>query len=175
MKAIFEKLLACGELFLWVPTLEGDSCVRTMFITAEVNDGLDPNTWEDPSFGRRVAQLQADFDRFVTGQEIPIGMDPFDKGDNSFLSRIDPVQYGIWALRSVAPRPALRVFGAFANCDTFVAVAIRERSTLGGQKDRRWANAREAARAHWDRLFPGQQPLIGDHLDDYISEKAIAV
>ncbi|MBC7141083.1 MAG: hypothetical protein H5U18_02810 [Rhodobacteraceae bacterium] len=146
-----------------------------MFITSEINDEMDPNAWEDQSFGRRFAQLQADFDRFVTGQVIPVGMDPYDKGDNAFLARIDPAEYGIWALRSVAPRPALRVFGAFAARDTFVAITVRERSTLGGPGDRRWANAREVALEKWSHLFSGQRPLIGDRLDDYVSEKAIAV
>ncbi|MHA3979426.1 hypothetical protein ACW9UR_17265 [Halovulum sp. GXIMD14794] len=155
--------------------MEGDPHERTLLITAEVDAEMCPDTWEDQSYGHRLAQLAADFDRFVIGDMIPVGMTPYEKEDNAFLARIDPPEYGIWAIRSVAPKPSIRVLGAFCDTDTFIALAIRDRASLGGRKDIRWARARENAIAIWSALFPGHNPHAGADLNDFISEKAIAV
>ncbi|MEQ5828066.1 hypothetical protein J3456_11930 [Sulfitobacter sp. NFXS29] len=136
---------------------------------------MDPDTWIDEEFAYRLGLLEADFDRYITGDKIPVGMEPYDKGDNAFMARVDPAKYGIWTIRSVAPRPGLRVFGAFIATDIFIALTVRKRAELGGRGDRRWNTERENALAHWDRLFPETPPLTGGKLDDYFTEQAIAV
>ena len=166
---------ASGEILQWTPQIEGDSCERTLFITAEINDEFDEETWNDLSIAYQYAQLGADFDRYVTGDTIPVGMSPYDKGDNAFIARISPHEYGIWAIRSVAPSPAIRIFGAFCEKDTFVALITRLRANLGGPESKEWAQAREAAITRWEVLFPESQRLLGDNVDDFISEKTLAV
>ncbi|MCR9111164.1 hypothetical protein [uncultured Marivita sp.] len=164
-----------GDLLLWTPQIAGDPCERTLFITAQINEEFDDDTWQDKSMAFRYAQLAADFDRYVIGDTIPIGMEPYDKGDNAFMARISPVEYGIWAIRSVAPKPAIRVLGAFCERDVFIALVTRRRAELGGPGSREWSQAREAAIALWENLFPGEARLLGDNVNDFFSEKAIAV
>lgn len=175
MHTILNGKLASGELLQWTPQLAGDPCERTLFVSAAINEEFDEGTWKDPSLAYRYAQLGADFDRYVTGDTIPIGMEPYDKGDNAFMARVSPAEYGIWSLRSVAPKPAIRVFGAFCEKDVFVALITRLRADLGGPESREWAQARESAIALWENLFPGEVRLLGDSVDDFFSEKTFAV
>ncbi len=175
MHTILEERVLEGGLLPWEPQIVGDSCERTLFITDEINDEFDEETWNDQSLAHRYAFLGADFDRFVTGDTVPIGMQPYDKDDMAFMARVDPQEYGIWTIRSVAPSPAIRVFGAFFQCDIFVALLTRRRMDLGGRGSRQWAQAREDAIVLWDRLFPEQSRLIGGNIHDFISEKAFVV
>lgn len=175
MRTILQGRSDSGEVFLWAPQVVGDPCVRTLFITREINDEFDESTWTDPGLAARYGTLGADFDRYVTGDTVPVGLDPYEKDDSAFMARIDPKEYGIWTIRSVAPKPAIRVFGAFCEQDTFVALLTRRRSDLGGPGSRAWASAREAAITRWEALFPGCDRLYGDTVNDYFSEKAIAV
>ncbi|CUH70077.1 hypothetical protein TL5118_04052 [Thalassovita autumnalis] len=155
--------------------IEGDPCLRTLFLAKAIWEELDEETWNDPQLGVRYGQLEADFDRYVTGDTIPIGMDPYGKGDGAFMARIDPPHLGIWTIRSVAPKPAIRVFGAFCEPDLFVGLITRVRRDLGGPGSREWANAREDAIQRWDNLFPGHTRLTGGSLDDFFLQKAIIV
>lgn len=175
MRTILSERVQSGHLVLWQPQFPGDPCERTLFITGEVNDEFDEETWADASLAHRYGQLSGDFDRYVTGDTIQVGLDPYDKGDNSFMARIDPPEYGIWDIRSMAPSPAIRVLGAFAETDVFVALLTRVRKNLGGKGSREWMLARENAISRWDYLFPGHQRLLGGQVNDFISKKAIAV
>lgn len=172
---ILQEAVESGQLLLWEPTVPGDPCLRTLYISAEINDEFEPKTWADPAVAIRYASLDADFERFVHGDLIPIGMAPFDKGDDAFMARVDPVEYGIWTIRSVSPSPAIRVFGAFCMPDTFVALLTRRRKNLGGRGSREWKEARESALERWRAIFGSQRMVLGDNLDDYITEAAIIV
>lgn len=175
MRTNLVEKITTGDLLQWTPQLPGDPCERTLFISAEINEEFDENTWTDMSLAYRYAQLGTDFDRYVTGETIPVGLEPYKKGDNAFLARINPAEYGVWAIRSVAPKPAIRVLGAFCETDVFVALFTRRRVDLGGPESRAWAEAREAAIARWDDLFPEEHRLLGDNVHDFISEKAVPV
>jgi len=63
--------------------IEGDPCVRTLFVSAQLNDQFDESYWTDESFARRYAQLSADFDRFVTGDMVSVGWHPYEKGESA--------------------------------------------------------------------------------------------
>lgn len=175
MRTSLQKRFESGDILLWEPQIAAEPIKRTLFITQEINDEFDENTWKDPGPARRYGDLSTDFERYVTGETIRIGLEPYNKGDHAFMARIDPLEYGIWTIRSVAPKPAIRVFGAFCEQDTFVALLTRQRAALGGPKCREWANAREAAIQAWENLFPGNPRLLGGTLNVYFSEKAIAV
>lgn len=155
--------------------MNGDPCIRTLLISAQINDEFDEGAWTDTSLVYRYAQLSADFDRYVIGDTVPVGMNPYKKGDDAFMARIDPVEYGIWAIRSVAPKPAIRVLGAFCEPDVFIALITRRRAELGGPNSREWALAREAAISLWENLFPGKKRLLGDNLHDFFTQKAIPI
>jgi len=175
MRTKLNEKVANGQLLQWTPVLPGESCERTLFISKEINEEFDEDTWTDHAIALRYAALSADFDRFATGEAIPVGMEPYDKGDNAFMARIHPPEYGVWAIRSLAPKPAIRVFGAFCEKDVFVALLSYRRQDLGGRESRSWAQARENAIAKWDNLFPGESRVLGDKIEDFFSEKAIIV
>jgi len=139
MRAILQRKCESGELVLWEPQLMGESCSRTMFVARSVYDDFDPDSWTDRSVALRFAQLAADFDRFVTGEFLPVGMNPREKDRSAYLARVEPVEYGIWALRSTAPLPAIRVFGAFSETDVFVALVALFREELSGARE--WNSA----------------------------------
>lgn len=164
-----------GELVAWEPVIEGDRVLRTLLISKEIEEELDPDTWIDEELRNRYPQLLADFDRYISGDTIPVGMHPYDKDESAFMARIDPTERGVWSIRSVAPKPALRVLGCFAGIDIFVALKVYVRRDLGGPGDRRWDNARENTLSRWNNLFPGHAPLAGDDLNDFFKEKAVIV
>lgn len=150
-----------------------DSCQRALYIGREVNDGFDETRWGSPEDALRYAQLASDFDRFSSGDMINVGWDPFDKKDNAFMARIDPPEYGVWDIRSMAPKPALRAFGGFLETDTFIALKVCWRSDLGGRTSREWDSAREGTLALWAELFEGLKPKTGGTYSEYISQAAI--
>jgi hypothetical protein len=170
-----QKLLASQALKLWKPMEESDGTERLLYVSAEVDNEFDGTCWIDDDMARRYAILGVDFDTFVSGAMISVGMEPYDKSDNAFLARIDPIEYGMWTIRSRAPKPAIRVFGAFLDKDVFVAVQTRRRNDLGGRGSREWRNARENSIAKWRDLFPNHTPILGDNVHDFLTQKALAV
>lgn len=172
---MLEERLSEGRLFVWTPQIIGDPCVRTLFITDQLNEQFDEEYWVDQNVAARLGQLSSDFDRFVTGDMLSVGWDPYDKGGTAFMARLDPIEYGMWSIRSVAPSPAVRVFGSFYEKDVFVALTAKFRRDLDGPRGRKWANAREDASALWDDLFAAKSRLVGETVDDFITEKKIIV
>lgn len=176
--SISTTILRCveeGSLLPWAPGHPGAPSKRCLFLTPEIARELDPDGWEEPSLGQRYGQLAADFDRFTEGLQIPIAMSPYEKAKHAYLARIDPVEYGIWTLRSIDPSPAIRVFGAFIEVDHFVCLRTALRAELDGPNGPKWANAREDAIAIWNKITEDHTRLLGDHIEDYISEKTTAV
>lgn len=174
-KSILEERLGSGELIRWLPSLESDPVERELLVTPNLMEGFDEGTWKDPSYAVRFADLAGDFDRFVTGAWIPVGMDPQNKGADAYLARIEPVEYGIWTIRSVAPSPGMRVFGAFYDVDVFVGLHASFRRNLGGWGSREWMAERENAIARWDSLNLGAKMKTGENIEDFISEKTVPV
>jgi hypothetical protein len=172
---IIRECLAAGTLLPWEIGFDGSPSKRCLFITPQIHAELDPATWVEPALGLRYGQLAADFDRFAEGHNIPVAMAPYDKESHAFLARIDPVQYGIWTLRSVDPSPAIRVFGAFIEPDHFVALFTALREDLDGPNGKKWAAARENAISMWDSLTRYQNRNLGDEIENYISTKTTAV
>lgn len=164
-----------GTLLPWTIGLPGAASKRCLFLTPEVAKELDPDGWIEPSLGHRYGQLAADFDRFTEGMQIPVAMAPYEKDKIAYLARIDPVEYGIWTIRSIDPRPAIRVFGAFIEVDHFVCLRTALREELDGPGGRKWKNARENAIAIWDKITKNHARLLGDNIETFISEKTTAV
>lgn len=169
------KCVEAGHLVPWEPSFPSSPSKRCLFITAEIEKELDPAGWIDPALGQRYGQLAADFDRFAEGENIPVAMSPYNKESHAFLARIDPVEYGVWTLRSVDPKPAIRVFGCFFEVDHFVGLFAVLREDLDGPRGRKWAEVRENTIALWDNMTNYEKRNLGDQIENYISEKTTAV
>ncbi len=127
------------ERLLWLPPLiPSESAKRLIFVSKEVSKivmGPWGNTSEDLRFGR----LRGDLDHFIMGGLITVAEDPFKKPRSTYMARLAPVRDELWDIRSRDPRPSIRVFGAFASTDTFIALTWQFRENLEGRDSRDWS------------------------------------
>lgn len=175
IRALIQQHIDDGRMVLWESEMRGDAAGRTLLLTRQIAEELESANWDDPALAQRYGLLQLDFSRFSRGDTIAVAMSPYEKGGNAFLARIDPVEYGMWSMRSKPPSPTIRVIGGFAEVDVFVALDSRPREMLDGPGGRKWAAFREDALARWADLFPGYHPATGTRIEDFVSEETYAV
>lgn len=116
----------------------------------------------DAAVSARWSKLRADIDHFVGGGYV----------NSNLLKPLSPARHGVWTLRSVRPRPGLRVFGRFAAPDVFVATHVQERKLLEGKGSQEWEFAKLECEEEWRRLFGDRRPFIGERYTDYITDNA---
>jgi hypothetical protein len=88
------------------------------------------------------------------------------------LKQLRPAADGVWTIRSTAPPPGIRVFGAFAATDWFVALHWSLRNALGDPGSVEWDEAIKVTQHKWRQLFPSYPPSPGVDLHDYLSKHA---
>src|SRR5699024_4113055 len=113
-----------------------------------------------------LARLRADLDFFTEGGELAIAEAPFGKSRTSYLARVAPVEDELWDIRSRDPRPGIRVLGAFAERDVFIALVWDHRSTLGGAESREWRDFILRGKTAWRTLFETYKPHSGESISD---------
>ena len=118
----------------------------------------------------RLAMLLADIDAFTAGKNISFGDDPYDKDNSAFMARTDPPEQGIFDIRSVDPRPALRLFGGFSETDTFIGLTVRTRKDLGGRYEPHFSKAMTDAQFKWNDLFPDHAPFYSKNPEEHVSQ-----
>jgi hypothetical protein len=99
-----------------------------------------------------------------------------EKGKARFLKRLEPPPPEVWEIRVTEPRVQARLFGRFAEPDTFVLTKFHSRAVLRDKKksaahDSEWQVAMDNCVAQWDQLFPGVQPFSGETIHAYVTEK----
>lgn len=136
-------------LFLIQPRSQADAAIRTLVagerLWAVLNSEEGDEEWE-----RRVGELRADLEAFVTQDEL----------GPKYLFLLWPPGDGVWEIRSVRDSPSIRVLGAFALKDCYVAVDLALREELGGWNSQEWKLAKRNTRAVWRQLFPSYNPII---------------
>jgi hypothetical protein len=129
--------------------------------------------WDNDEWEERCGKLRADFDRFISGDRLPVAADRMnDRKGTSYLKRLEPGDKEIWEIRSRDPKPALRVFGRFAECDVFVALTCEKRADLGDGMTRQWRHAQVECATEWRNLFPAYEPVHSNNpirYDDYVT------
>src|SRR5260370_21673954 len=85
-----------------------------------------PPHWD----GQRLSQCRGTLDAVNENQWIGVAQDPYNKSPHAYLARVDPIELDIWDIRSLAPFPQIRCFGAWAEKDTFVALTWHYRDDL---------------------------------------------
>ena len=157
------------------PTMPSEPMVRALYASAQVHR-LITGPWADAEEKVRCGRLWADFDRFVEGRVIPVALNtPYCKPRDTYLSRLHPAEDEVWEIRSRAPKPAIRVFGRFADRDCFVALGWKLRKELGGPGSKEFRHEVRRCMADWRHIFPSYDPFTGNTVDEYISEKALPV
>ena len=157
------------------PTMPSEPMIRDLYASLAVHRLL-VGPWADEAEEIRCGRLRADFDRFVEGRLIPVALNnPSYKPSDTYLSRLDPADDEVWQIRSRAPKPAIRVFGRFADRDCFVALNSRLRKELGGAGSPAFRQEVRNCLAAWRHIFASYDALRGSTVDDYISEHAFSV
>jgi len=134
----------CGRQMLYpvIPRAAGAPIQRAMFIDEALQAVLESPEADD-AWEKRVGELRADLERFVTGEPI----------DPSYLYLLYPTRDCVWEIRSVRPDPSIRVLGLFALKDVYIATNHALREHLEGWQSRAWVEVKRTARAAWRRLF----------------------
>ena len=160
-----------GVLFPINPTLPSGLIIRRLYATAEVAR-LVSGPWRDTQEEIRCGRLRQDFDRFIERRPVSLALDnPYKKDKAAYLARLSPSRDEVWEIRSRAPNPALRVFGRFAMCDTFVAFNWGYRKDLGGPGSKEFNFEINRSKSEWRKIFGSYQPLSGNGIHDYVSEQ----
>lgn len=139
------------------------SVQRKMYLSREVNKLFTGPPWSEPG-EERCNVLRADLEHFVAGKQLTVSTGP--KSDPQ-LKQLDPPLDEIWAIRSRAPRPGIRVLGRFAVKDVFIALTWHFRKDL--REDREWRDACVRCKTEWRKLFPAYDPISGKFPSDYAS------
>ncbi len=152
-----------------LPQIASDPVTRTLLVSNEVNNFL-RGPWNDDADERRAGRLQSNLENFVSGGVVSVCLQP-RQAKSAFMGRLDPVNSGIWDMRSRDPTPGLRLLGGFTEPDVFVALVWDFRKNL--KTDAHWKSLQQRCHSEWRSLFAEQAPLLGEEVDDYISENFI--
>lgn len=163
---VISVLVENEKLFCLDGTFPGDETPRTVFVSKEIYDDF-CEPWEDTRDGNRRAQARAVLDGFIAGDFITVSEDPFKKNSRCILARIAPVQFEVWDFRCLDPNPGIRIFGHFAEKDTFVALHWDYRENLDEVGD--FDEAAKICLALWENLFGQISPYTRGNLSGYLS------
>ena len=149
-------IVAVRPLVPWVPI------PRVFFVSPELLDAMEVGGAQ-PATRDRYQSLRADIDHFVSGGFINWGL----------MKWLDPKNHEIWELRSVRPRPSLRVFGRFAQPNVFVGTHLAERRSLKGKWSLEFELEKLRAEEIWNRIFNASAPFSAPDYEGYITENAL--
>jgi hypothetical protein len=147
-----------GMLYPLMPSTPGDAAIRAMLIAEKLWAFLHKPT-TDPSHEKRIGELRADLEVFVTSEIIV----------PKYLFLLSPASDGVWEIRSVREQPSLRVAGIFAAQDIYIAVDVALREELNGWNSTEWRQFKRNAKAVWRQLFASFDPLITSNVNDVVS------
>jgi hypothetical protein len=85
------------------------------------------------------------------------------------MARLNPPSEEVWEIRSLKPKPSLRIFGAFGQRDIFIALIWAKRTALGAAESEPWKEIIKQFKQEWRNYFNEFLPLAGSYPDDYIS------
>ncbi len=147
-----------GRLVQLSPRVLSDPNLRSLYLTPELHEEVFRSRADDKEI-ERYARLQADLEVFITSETL----------DPKYLYGLSPASEGIWEIRSVRPRPSIRVFGMFAVKDRFIATHSALRNPLGGWKSWDWAVEIRRTKAIWRNLFPSHGPITSTDMNELIT------
>jgi hypothetical protein len=171
------KQLVDQEVLWCVEPFPGDPATRAVLLSSSLNSIFHRAAKES-----RIARLQADLQNIVAGGEVTLSFTPF-KHLSATFGVLEPAGEGTWEIRSRHPSPGLRVFGRFAEVDTFVAIDWAPRSKplegfdkkpLLGRKSLEYQFAQIEVDQFWNKHLAKQSPIYGERCSDYFTDKCSA-
>lgn len=171
-----EHLIDERRLYLVEPVFESDEADRTLLVSPEIWRLIE-GPWPEEKWKARCLGLRANLENFARGGEIRVCVVPFKAG-KADLGLLDPIQNGVWDIRSRNPNPGLRLLGQFADRDTFVALIPATRSVssphltrgpLNAKDSPEWRDAIRDCTMLFRSLFQSNMPVRGDNIRDILS------
>lgn len=154
--------IANGQLILARPAVPWADPRRMFLMCEPLSRAIEAGRVSaDEKTIKRWAQLEADIAHFVEGGHIT----------KDRLKQLDPFKYEHWELRSLEPRPSLRVFGRFVCPDVFVGTHVRERPGLGAKWSLDWEMEKLACEEYWTAVGL-ENPFHSDRYEAYITRDA---
>jgi hypothetical protein len=161
------SLRASGRLFL-IPQSWPGLPIERLFYASDSVKTLILGPLNDHNEEKRAYELRAEIDRFIDGKTIFVRAES-EEGTKALLARLNPSADEVWELRSLKPKPSLRIFGTFVEKNSFVALHWAKRTVLGAGDSEEWADAIEQFKTIWQDWFHPFEPLHGSYPDDYLS------
>lgn len=158
-----------GELKLLTRQLPSDSSSRWVFCSKEVFDGLH-GPWTTLGEATNMGRARGTLDAFITGRLVSVRVPP-SKNVRAHLALLDDASEEVWEFRCRDPNPQIRIFGHFAEKDTFIAFLIRRKPDV--VTDDEYLVAKEECKRQWRTYFPSYQPFSGSSAHDYVSNCAV--
>lgn len=165
IQSVINQWVATGELRYLRPSLPSIQCVRSIFVTEEVEAAL-IGPWPTTGLERRFGRASATLDAFTEGLRMSVRLPP-SKSVLAQIALLEDAEDEVWEIRVSDPRPGVRVFGRFSDRDCFIAMTWSEREKLITDDD--WRREKERCKREWRKLFPSFNPHTGTKADDYVS------
>lgn len=162
-----QNLEAQGSLLRYVPQRTLKPARRRLYLSPRMNQLLnDQLSPVNLLVGR--GHIEAALTFWTIGDRIyDDGRHPSGPG---FLKRLEGPPPDVWEIRVTNPTPQARVFGRFAEPDTFIATDMHTRGYLGKKGSAAWAASCQQCADDWYELFPNNPAMTGSYLSQFVTE-----
>jgi hypothetical protein len=163
------QLCTSGKLIRVLQSWAGFPEARRFYASQSVSDLiLGTSAGKDQGFKNRAYELRAEIDHFIDGKLITARPDGEMKR-RGWLARLEPTSDEIWEIRSLSPKPSIRILGSIAKKNVFVGLTWARRKDLGGKESDEWMEAIDIFKAEWLSCFGTLRPMSGDYPHDYLT------
>ncbi|OYV43175.1 MAG: hypothetical protein B7Z75_09375 [Acidocella sp. 20-57-95] len=148
-----------GKLIILQPEFSPSTGGRFVIATKNVYEEL-YGVWEDPGVGERYARARQLVESFVNNSRMKARFPP-SKSVHAQLALLDSPGEEVWEFRT--KRPAVRVFGRFAEFNVFIALNTELREKIDASFDQEKKDCKKI----WREFFPSYDPYTGTKISDY--------
>jgi hypothetical protein len=166
------NLCTAGLLVLHRPAIPGLRQRRKFYLAKPFHNLVTVGPWSDAKNEARWGELRYWCDRFTDGGRIYLREQPRAKKSTASMAQLEPWTDEVWEIRSIDPKPSIRVFGSFIERDEFIGLTWHFRKDLNGYGGPKWLQAIQAYKTEWKNLFDCE-PKTGDYPNDYLSEAVV--
>jgi hypothetical protein len=157
-------LEAAGGLVRHRPTVRAADAIggpRHLWLTPDTRDWCFPSAQHPDArvTDEALAQMGDRMNAFVFGQFMEDGID---------MKRLEPVENGVWEIRSYFKKPFLRVFGWFVLPKLFVAAHCKVRHDLEETRGPKWDRVIAETMALRDQMFGGDLLYQSNRYNDFV-------
>lgn len=172
LKEEVNSLCQAGRLVLLRPAIPGLRQRRTIYLAKTLHTTLNQGPWLNSKDEMRWYELRYWFDRFTDGARLYLRQRPRAKKSTADMAQLEPWTDEIWEIRSIDPKPSIRVFGSFIAKDVFVGLTWEFRKNLNGYGGPKWLHAIQTYKTEWQNFFDCN-PISGEYPHDYLSEAIV--